>query len=203
MERMTVDSKRVPIAPIALTGAAIAVFIALSVFLPQSSMAGRALRVKPIPAQVDINQLEPCMRFGEQSPQCLEALSNLSPAAGPRQYEVHEVQLGQDNNSQSGDGSSGGAGSGGGSSGGSSGSSGSSGGSSSGTGSGTSSGGSSGTTSGSSSGGASSGSTSSGSSGEVGNGKHPNAGRGNGSELDAHGNDRDPGHSAEHNQGGD
>src|SRR6185295_20016523 len=168
MERMTVDSKRVPIAPIALTGAAIAVFIALSVFLPQSSMAGRALRVKPIPAQVDINQLEPCMRFGEQSPQCLQALSNLSPAAGPRQYEVHEVQLGQDNNSQSGDGSSGGAGSGGGSSGGSSGSSGSSGGSSSGTGSGTSSGGSSGTTSGSSSGGASSGSTSSGSSGEVG-----------------------------------
>lgn len=33
--------------------------------------------------------------------------------------------------------------------------------------------------------------------------KHPNAGRGNGSELDACGNDIDPGNSGGHNQGGD
>lgn len=33
--------------------------------------------------------------------------------------------------------------------------------------------------------------------------KHPNCGRGNGSELDSNGNDVDPGNSGEHNHGGD
>ena len=174
---------------------ATAAFLVLGV--TESSFAGRALRVKPIPAQIARDPLDPCASYDKLSPECAQALSLLAPAAGKRQYEVYEVEMGQ-NAGRAGDTTKGGSGGGGGSSGNGSGGSDTSSGASSG-------GASSGTSSGSSSGESSSsgGSTSSSSGSSGGNGKHPNSGRGNGSELDAHGIDQDPGNSGGHNEGGD
>jgi hypothetical protein len=184
----------VPRRAVVLAGTSTAVFVIISALTADPSLAGRALRVKPAPAQIGLNQLEACITFGEESPQCLEALANLAPAAGPRGFEVHEEDPGHGGNGSSGGSSGGGSGGGTSSSGGSSG-----GGSSSGS---TSGGGSSsGSTSGSTSGG-SSGGSSNGTSGED-NGKNPNSGSGNGSEPDENGDDQDPGNSGDTNQGGD
>ncbi|MDF2765017.1 MAG: hypothetical protein K0S81_2011, partial [Rhodospirillales bacterium] len=142
-----------------LGGTSLAVFALLGGMLAEPSFAGRALRVKPAPAEVDLSQIDVCLKYGETSVECLDALADLAPAAGPGGYEVHEWEPGRENEGggSSGGGSSGGSSSGGSSSGGSSSGGSSSGGSSSG---GSSSGGSS--SGGSSSGGGSSGGSSSG-----------------------------------------
>jgi hypothetical protein len=173
-----------------LGGTSLAVFALLGGMLAEPSFAGRALRVKPAPAEVDLNQIDVCLKYGETSVECLNALADLAPAAGPRGYEVHEWESGRENEAG---GSSGGSSSGGSSSGGSSSGGGSSGGSSSGGGSsgcgchgGSSSGGSS---NGNSNGGGSSGGSSNGnsngggsSSGGSSNGSTSNSGGGNGDE---------------------
>jgi hypothetical protein len=164
-----------------LLGTSTAVFALLGGLLAEPSFAARSLRVKPA-AEIQANQIDICVQYGETSQECLDALAKLAPGAGPRGYESHEHE---DNNhgdkggSSSGS-SSGGESSSGSSSGGSSGGESSSGSSSGGSSGGESSGGiSSGSSSGSSSGGSSSGGSSSGGGG-VGKGDHGNNGGGNG-----------------------
>jgi len=77
-----------------LFGTSAAVFALLGGLLAEPSFAARSLRVKPAD-QVEANQIDICVQYGETSQECLDALAKLAPSAGPRGYDAHERE---DNN---------------------------------------------------------------------------------------------------------